>query len=474
VDYAQKVYEYQANHPKEYAQLELQGPEGMSKLIKQLYGGRVPEDLNFQALHERIADSDLVLKEQNAFAKAIIYSHSANRWAMSAETMKYFAERLHQPDVPDHIKKLGDHFLDQALNAAKNDAMSVARALGSDNPHRALISYLQTSAGIGAYGFKPSSAATILMHNYLEGVGFLGSEAVNQGFKATSESGLEGLQKKFDNGVFSGRVPILHGFENATMGSGLFSKAFTKVSNAAGFFVQNGHIIGRASIYDAASWLFDRHIQPWMDGGRLGDWEDKSHAIRGYALDQGTLIRVEHLLGQGNYAEARHAYAQNMTDMICAQFRPEDQGRALNSGVVSRMYGQLMVVPTNYAASLARIAGSGSFTDRVANVAAYAKSTAAFYGASRLAGLSGTNLLPWRILTLRGGPLWQNMVALTQSQPGSPMLKTAEKALTAMAPGGPQVVQLSQVVNDVQHDNWWGAFLTANGFSTRPDLRSPK
>jgi hypothetical protein len=476
-DYARKVSEYKQREPERYKEMEMQGPAGMRSLITTLYGGRVPDGLGFQALHERVADMDGILKEQNAFSKAILYAQKANQWTYAAENMKALAERLHGKDIPDHVQKLGEHFIDEALNAGQSDAREILRALGNEGSqasHRGLVSYLQTSAAMGTYGFRPSSALTILEHSYLLGTGYLGTEAMNRGFEISAKGGLPHLQEQFQKGVFTGRIPVLYGFGDASMGSNWLTSMFTKLGKASSYFVQNGHILGRSAVYDSASWLFDRNIKPWVDGGKLGDWDSKLHSVKGYMLDQGVVDQVESLLSKGDYAGAKHAYAQNMTDQIAFAFRPEDQGLALNSGMVAKMYGQLMVVPTHYASAMTRLSGRGSFADRIANLATFGKNTAAFYGANRLAGLSGANLLPWRVVTLRGGPLWQNMTNLTSQQPGSNQLKATEKALAALTPGIPQVVQATQVVKELQAGHPWAAFLTLNGFSVRPDLKPPK
>ena len=479
-EYSPKEAEFRSKNPDQYREMEMQGPSGMTKLIQTVYGGRVPEDMKFQALHERVADMDQVLKEHNAFAEAALYAQHANRWAYVAEPMKAFWDRLHAKDIPDAVKDVGTHYINEVMNGREGDAVELLRALGkegAESSHRSLVSYLQTAAGMGTYGFRPSSAMTILEHNYLIGSGFLGTEAVNNGFRTSAQGGLAHLQDQFQKGVFSGRVPVLYGFGDASMGSNWFANLFNKMGKASVYFVQNGHILGRSAIYDSASWLFDKHVKPWMDSGKLGDWNSKVKAIRGYYLDPGSLSQVEGLLAQGDYAGARHAYAQNMTDQITFTFRPEDQGWALNKGMVAKMYGQLMVAPTHYASALTRMAGAGSFTDRVSNLATYAKNTAAFYGASRLAGMTGNNLLPWRVVTLSGGPLWQNMTNLIAQKPGtSKQLADAKKALIsgamAVTPLAPQVVQASQVIKDLEAGNGWGAFLTANGFSASPDLRS--
>ena len=475
-DYARKVYEYKQRNPQAYQDAELTGPEGMRQLIERLYAGRVPDDLRFQALHERVADMDGILKEENAFSKAILYSQSANRWAYSAEVMKDFFNRVNAKDVPKHVQVSGKHFIDEALNAGQSDAMEILRSLGKEGstaPHRPLMSYLQTAAGMGTYGYKPSSALTILEHNYLVGTAFLGTEAMNRGFEASARGGVPHLQEQFQKGVFTGRIPVLYGFGDSATGSGWLSDMFTKAAKASTYFTQNGHVLGRSGVYDAASWMFDRYVKPWMDRGKMGDWEAKARQIKAFRLDPGALDQVKDFLDQGNYEAAKHAYATNMTDQIAFMFRPEDQGRALSGGMLAKMYGQLMIVPTHYAAAMARLASTGGFADRVAALSTLAKNTAAFYGANRAAGLSGGNLLPWRVVTLRGGPLWQAMSSLSTPQPGRNDVKTALKTLSTFVPGVPDVIQAIQVAKELEMGHPRAAFLTLNGFSVRPDLRKP-
>lgn len=476
-DYAPKTREFKQRSPEQYQEMEITGPDGMRQLLERTNGGRVPDDMRLAALHERVADVDGVLKEENAHAKAILYAQMANRWAYSAEPMKDFYRLTHAEGTPEPVRALAEHFIDQALNGGASDAQELLRALGREGStasRRGLVSYLQTTAGMGTYGFRPSSALHIVANGYALGSGYLGTEAMNQGFKASAEGGLPHLMEQFQRDAFTGRVPILYGFGDASMGSGAVAGAFSKLGKASSFFVQNGHIVAKSAIYDAASWLFDRHIKPWVAGGKIADWESKAHDIRGYHLDPGVSDLVEQHLATGDYEAAKHAYAQNMTDKITFQWRPEDQGYALNKGIVAKMYGQLMVMPTQYASALGQLASQGSFLDRVANLAAYAKNTAALYGAERAAGLSGSNLLPWKVITLRGGPLWQAMVNTTSQQPGKRELQTAIKSLSTLAPGVPQVIQGIQVVKEIEAGHPWAAFLTLTGFSVRPDLRAPK
>ena len=475
IDFARKVHDWKQANPQAYQEMELSGPDGMQQLVQRVYGGRVPEDLGFMSQYERVADVDGILKDQNAISKFIAYSHMANRWALAGENFKAFAERLAQPDVPKHVQILGQHYIDEALNGSRSEALDVLKALGKEGegPQKIILSYLQTAAGMGAYGFKPSSALTILEHNYLLGSGFLGTEAMNRGFKAASDGGLDHLKDLFQKGVFTGKVPM-YGFNEAAGGGGTLASLFNRLGKASGYFVQNGHILGRAGVYDAASWLFDKHLRAWFDRGKVGDWTQKAKAIKAFRLDPGALDQVETLLSQGDYEGAKHAYAQNMTDQIAFGFRPEDQGRALNTGILGKMFGQLTVVPMHYMAALTRLAGSGGFFDRTAALATFAKNTAAFYGANRMAGLSGGNLMPWRVVTLRGGPLWQAMVNLSSSQPGKRELQTAMKEVTALAPMGSQVTQAVEVIKQIEAGRPYAAFLTAGGFSVRPDLRAPK
>jgi hypothetical protein len=477
MDYAQRKNAFKTTHPQEYAEMELQGPSGMSQLIQRMYGGRVPDDMHFAATHERVADMESVLSEENATVRAIKYAHMANQWTYAVENMKAFAKSLQGHDVPDVMRIQGQKFIDEAINGNQNDLQAIFKALGSDSSegsHVNLLSILKTMAAAKIYGFKPHSALNVMEHNYLIGSGILGTEAVNKGFEISSKGGDALLRAQYEKGVFTGRSTYGFG-DTGTAVRDLFSRTFNKVSKAASYFVSNAHILGRSAIYEGASWLFDKHVGAWFDAGKVGDFDRVMHNAKGFHLDAGAFDQVRSLIDQGDIAGARHAYAQNMTDQICFTWRPEDQGRALNSGVLSKLWGQLAVVPTHYMAAMGRMLGSGSFADRATSAATFAKNTAAFYGANRLAGLSGANLLPWHVVTLRGGPLWQTMVNLTV-QPHNSSLKTvAQKALAtakAITPLYPQYVQATQVEKDMEAGNAYGAFLTLTGASVSPDFQS--
>jgi hypothetical protein len=477
VDYAPKVHDYKQTHGAQYQEMEMSGPSGMTQLIQQTNGGQVPKDMRFQALHERVADTDGLLKEQNLHAQAILYAQAANRWTYMAEPLKAFAERIHQADVPQRVKDLGQHYINEVLNMGQSDAQDILKAMGKEggtSAHGSLLSFLKTTAGLGAYGFKPSSSLHILEQTHILGSGYIGTEAMNQGFKASAKGGSAHLEEQFAKGVFTGRSPITQGFGDTSMGSNVVGSALSKLSSVGSFFVQNGHILAKSAVYDGASWLFDRHIKPWVDKGMVAPWEGKLHDIRGYLLDTGAADNVEAHLKAGDYEAAKHTYAQNMTDQITYQWRPEDQGLALNKGMLAKMYGQLMVAPTGYLSALSRLGSSGSFLDRVQNFATYGKNLTAFYGADRLAGLSGGNLLPWRVITLSGGPLFQDMNQLIQYQSGSKELKSAAKVLASLTPGAPQAVQAAQIIKYLEAGKPYEAALTLGGFSVRPDLQLPK
>jgi hypothetical protein len=470
--YSSKHLEYKAQHPEQYRDMELTGPAGMRQLIKATNGDRVPEDMRFQALHERVADWDGILKEENAQAKAILYAQAANRWAYMAEPMRAFVERLHQGDITDpRILDLGHSYINEALSMGSSDAMDMIRLQGRAGGtlvKAPVMSWLKTMAGAGAYGLKTGSALHIAASSYAQATGFLGTEATNAGFRVSEQGGVEHVRELFQRGVFTARAPITGGFGDSSMGSSFFAQASAKMAQASTFFLQNAHILAKSAVYDAASWLFDKHMKPFVDSGMKGDFDMKAHDIKDYLLDQGASDQWRSLLGN-DYEAARHGYAINMTDQITYQWRPEDQGNALSKGSLAKLWGQLMVMPTSYAASLGRLASKGSVIDRVGNLATYGKNTALLYGAERLAGLSGANVLPWRVIGLKGGPLWQDMTNLMQ-QPDSKKLDFALKALENMAPTA-WVIQGIQVVKELQNENPWGALLTFGGASTTPSMR---
>jgi hypothetical protein len=434
--------------------------------------------MRFMSLHERVSDVDGLLKEGNATVRAVRYAEMANRWTYAAENMKDFYKSIHGKDVPPAVTMFGEHFIDQAMNASQRDMLSLMRALGNEGSNATeggranLLSVLKGLAAAKIYGFRPSSAKTIIMHNYLLSTGILGTEATNRGFAISAAGGNEHLQEQFKAGVFSGRIPSIFDLASPGGEASWLGKAFNKLTQASSYFVQNGHILGRSAIYDGASWLFDRNIKPWIDGGKVGDFNVKMHSVKGHYLDPGAFDQVKGLLDAGDYTGARHAYAQNMTDQIAFQFRPEDQGWALNKGLMAKMWGQLSIVPTQYASALTRMASRGSFADRAASLATFAKNTAAFYGASRAAGLSGASLFPWHVVTLRGGPLWQGMVNMQMQKPGQKALKTALQTAATIVPGLPQAVQAKQVIKDLEAGNDYAAFLTATGDSVSPDLQT--
>ena len=151
--------------------------------------------------------------------------------------------------------------------------------------------------------------------------------------------------------------------------------------------------------------------------------------------------------------------------MATFQWRPEDQGTWLNGSALAKMWGQLMIVPSHYLANITRLASSGSFTDRVGNLATFAKNTGAFYGANRAAGMSGTNLLPWKVISLRGGPVWSFAAQLTQSKNIKQDLDIILKQAGSMFPAA-QLKQLAQVGKNLAEGDPWKAFLTLVGRGT--------
>ncbi len=465
--YAPKHMEFKAREPEQYQDMELGGPEGMIRLVERTNGGRVPDGMRLAALNERVADVDGAIKQEDALSQFIYYSHMANRWAYLSEPLKEFKQRISQADVPEHIRALGDNFIDHILNYNRSVVDKVLQ------PARGAMSTVQGLIGTGLYGLKPGTALHIEQNAYAVGSGYLGSEAMNQGFKASRTGGTAHLEELYRRGVFTGRSSILYSTGDVVRGTNWFSSMLGKLGHASAFFVQNGHIQAKAAVYDGASWLFDKSAKAWFDRGQKGSWQDVMRKARGYHLDQDALAQVERLIGQGDYAGARHAYAQNMTDQITYMWRPEDQGALMGGATISRLYGQLMVLPTNYLSSLTRLASRGSFADRVGNLAAYAKNTAALYAANRAAGLSGANLLPWNIVTLRGGPLWQDIIQLSTQRPDKKGLAAALKALGTLPPVA-EVRQAATVIKQLQEDKPWGAFLTLTGFSVRPDLRASK
>ncbi len=470
-DFAPKVRETKVRDPQAYQEMELSGPGGMRKLITNAFGGRVPDDMNFASLHERVADFDATLKEENIFHRAIRYALQANKWFYTGENMANFWKTLHAEGIPEEVRLRGQQYIDQVMTGNRSDALKIYQAIsrqGKTAPGGVdAISVAKTLTGLGAYGFRPGVAQHVVQSSYLVASGLIGTEAINHGFEVMNKGGAGHLAELFRKGVFTGNSPILKGVGDTSFGANFIDR----LMKSGVFFTQNAHVLSKAAVYDGASWLFDRMIKPWVDGGKIAGWELKSHQIRGYLLDTGARDQMEAFLKQGNYEAAKHVYAQNMTDIATYNWRPEDQGQALNrTGILSRIYGQLMIAPTQFASALARIAGEGSFTDRLTNLATYGKNTAAFYAANKSLGMSGSNLLPWKTISLNGGPLFQYLAQMTSERPGQREMDAVMRFLDSMPPVS-WVKQGQTVVKELQAEHPWAAFLTLMGESVTPELR---
>jgi hypothetical protein len=361
----------------------------------------------------------------------------------------------------------------EALRMGTSDALDFLRLEGKVSGQTAkapIASLLKTLAGQSIYGFKPGTGIHILGGNYVIGSALMTTEAMNHGLEMTNKGGVAGLQDQFTQNVFSGRAPIFQGFGDSTMGSGWAATAIAKTAKAGSFFIQNDHIMGKSFVHNGASWLFDQHVKPWFDGGKVGSFDRIFQKIKGFRLDPGTADVVEQHLANGDYGAARHAYAMNMTDQATFQWRPEDQGIALSKGDLAKTFGQIMVNPMATASVLDRLATSGSIGDRIGALATYGKNAGMLYGASRAMGLSGSNFLPWRVINLRGGPLWQDMVTLSQA-PDSKRFDYALKVLEGLPPVS-WVVQSIAAVKQYQAGRPWQAFLTMVSNSSTPNMRT--
>jgi hypothetical protein len=475
-DFSPRNVEFKHRNPVRYQDMEMAGPAGMHQLAEATHGGRVPDNMRFMSLNERVAEVDSSAKDENAITAFIRYSELANRWAYMVEPMKAFVKRVYSDDVlkikDPRIVNTASRYMEEALHSGNSDALDLMRLegkVGGQVAKSPAASLLKTLTGIGVYGFKRSVGLHIQGGNYALGSGFLGTEAMNNGFRILNEGGQAGLKELFEKGVFSGRRPIFEGFGDTSMGTSLVGRTATRLAQGGTFWIQNDHIMGKGAVYNAASWLFDRHVKPWFDGGQVGDFGRIFNKIKGFRLDEGAADQMEGFLKQGNYPAALHSYAMNMTDQITYQWRPEDQGMALSKGQVAKMWGQVMISPTSYAQALDRLASRGTAADRTKALVTYGKNTALLYGASRLAGLSGSNALPWKVINLRGGPLWQDIVGLTQ-QPDKKRLDFALKALENMAPVS-FVVQAISIVKQFMSDNPWGGFLSMISGSSTPNMR---
>jgi hypothetical protein len=247
-----------------------------------------------------------------------------------------------------------------------------------------------------------------------------------------------------------------------------------KAMKAAYYFIQQGHAVNRAWVYDAAGRKFDSAMA-MMDSGKLAatklDDYLQSERMRQPVADR---MRTE-LFSNANRDAARYLYQKEAVDQACFRFEPEEQGAARNAGILGRLWGQFMTVPLQAGTLIKQLATSGSAADRMQALGTIAKNSALMSKAYSAMGINGNSWAAWNHFSLTGGPNWNLLTSAMKALSTNPgEAKEArddlKRQLGTVLPGyalGERVVNTAKYA---AHGMPWSAFVNLMGASIRSDL----
>lgn len=132
---------------------------------------------------------------------------------------------------------------------------------------------------------------------------------------------------------------------------------------------------------------------------------------------------------QGNKQAAKDIFAREMVNTT--MFDYTKLNKPLNAkGVLGKLYYQYMTYPLNLASGLAQTMSNGSVSARVKSLAALGTGLTALGTAMGLLGIQKSQFMTWNQISFSGGPLWTDMIMLSQLftvDPKTPLQREARR-----------------------------------------------
>jgi hypothetical protein len=441
-------------------------PDGAAALMRELYGGNVPKNVNFISQHMRVSDFVDLARETDSARALVSYYKQGFFWLHAGPSMEKFYNLTQGAGVPDALARRADHFIKASLGAVKNDFTAISKAMAREygliSPEAGdFTNYVLNMGTSNIFLFKPWSAMRQVPDAYMAAAPLLGgNEILDRGFASVRKDMRGALQEGIDKRILSERLPTM---EPTASASKFLSKYFAKAHE----LVQQGDVIPRMAVYRAAGFQFEEGMKKLSENPALTP--EKALYAWPY-LHDGVRMQVQQAIASGDFVTAKHLYGADLSEQTSGSFRPEDQGMMRNSfGFIGRAWGQLMSMPMQMNDLRYRVLTKGTAAQKVLTTSVMTKNVAAVAMGLNAAGIDGSSFLPWNDLTISGGPVFNLLLDIITSsgnntQARDQAIRDLEKTLpTRLIPFGGLVQRAIRTVEFARQGELWKAMLATTG-----------
>jgi hypothetical protein len=481
-DFFPRVRDFMARRPDAAEAYETAGREGFNNFLSELYGRSVPKGFEWASGHLRVSDAVQMAREEDSFVALSRYLAHGNLSATVGPNMENLYGVLHgerPTDLAgkaDQITAAVDNWIKVVHGIPRSDMDAMTRSVATSlhqslntESAGALLRGVMNIPAFSLFMAKPMSGVKIIDHTYTYGAGYVGEHYINDAVGRLADRGklVSTIAEMVDKNLINDRAPSV---EPTNFGGRVGAAAM----KAAYYFIQQGHAINRALVYDAAGAKFDSAMAKMESGAlpatKLGDYLNASR-MRGPVRDR---MNTE-LFTNNNRDAARYFYQKEAIDQACFRFEPEEQGAVRNSGVAGRLWGQFMTVPMQAATLVKTLATSGSLAERATALATIAKNSLAMSKVYNAIGINGNSWAAWNHFSLTGGPNWNLMTTALKAMSTNPgEAKQARddlrRQLGTVIPGVAQEQRLANTGKYLLAGQPWSAFMNLMGASIRSDL----